>query len=137
MFSIVTEPIYISTNSAYSFVLQQESTISRFIKEAGLEITTKGIYQPKHKTIFSDFGYYQDEPRQSYFSQIDEKPKPTDNGIRDWKVGDIAIHDIFGRGTVVGIIDGTILQVDFIEHGKKSILATHPKIHKEEKGATA
>ena len=136
-FTRAKKHLYISTNSAYSFVLQQESTISRFIKEAGLEITTKGIYQPKHKTIFSDFGYYQDEPRQSYFSQIDEKPKPTDNGIRDWKVGDIAIHDIFGRGTVVGIIDGTILQVDFIEHGKKSILATHPKIHKEEKGATA
>ena len=129
--------LYITTNSAYSFVLQEESSVSRFIKEAGLEVKAKGLYQPKPRPAFSDFGYFQDEPRQPFYSQIQEPPKPTDNGIRNWKVGDIAIHEVFGRGVVVGIIDGTILQIDFDTHGRKSILASHPKISKEEKGATA
>ena len=136
-FTRAKKHLYITTNSAYSFVLQEESSVSRFIKEAGLEVKSKGLYQPKPRPAFSDFGYFQDEPRQPFYSQIQEPPKPTDNGIRNWKVGDIAIHEVFGRGVVVGIIDGTILQIDFDTHGRKSILASHPKVSKEEKGATA
>lgn len=136
-FTRAKKHLYITTNSAYSFVLQEESSVSRFIKEAGLEVKAKGLYQPKPRPAFSEFGYFQDEPRQPFYSQIQEPPKPTDNGIRNWKVGDIAIHEVFGRGVVVGIIDGTILQIDFDTHGRKSILASHPKVSKEEKGATA
>ena len=135
-FTRAKKHLYITTNSAYSFVLQEESTISRFIKEAGLEIKPKGLYQPRPKPAFSDFGYFPDEPHQPFYSQIKET-KPTDNGIRDWKPGDVAIHEVFGRGVVVSVIDGTILQIDFDTHGRKSILASHPKIRKEEKGATA
>ena len=136
-FTRAKKHLYITTNSAYSFVLQQESTVSRFIKEAGLEIKSKGLYQPKPRPSFADFGYYSDEPREPFYSQIQQPPKPVDNGIRDWKPGDIAIHEVFGRGVVVSVIDGTILQIDFDTHGRKSILASHPKIKKEEKGATA
>ena len=136
-FTRAKKRLYISTNSSYSFVLQEESTTSRFIEEAGLKIKPKGLYQPKVRQSYSDFGYFADEPRQTYVSQEERPPKPTDNGIRDWKVGDVAIHDVFGRGIVTGIIDGTILQIDFEQHGRKSILATHPKVRKEEKGATA
>ena len=136
-FTRAKKHLYITTNSAYSYVLKEESTTSRFIEEAGLKIKPKGLYQPKPRPKFSDFGYFADEPRPTYVSQTDAPPKPTDNGIRDWKVGDVAIHDVFGRGVVVGIIDGTILEVIFDTHGKKSILASHPKVHKEEKGAAA
>ena len=136
-FTRAKKHLYISTNSAYSFVLQEESTTSRFIKEAGLDVPIRGLYQPKPKPKFSDLGYFQDEPRPSYFSQVEEPPKPTNNGVRNWKVGDVAIHEVFGRGIVTGIIDGTILQVNFDTHGMKSILASHPKVRKEEKGATA
>ena len=136
-FTRAKKHLYITTNSAYSFVLQQESTVSRFIKEAGLEIKSKRLYQPRPRPAFSDFGYFPDEPHQPFYSQVQEPPKPTDNGIRDWKPGDVAIHEVFGRGVVVSVIDGTILQIDFDTHGRKSILASHPKIRKEEKGATA
>ena len=136
-FTRAKKHLYITTNSAYSFVLQEESTISRFIKEAGLEIKPKGLYQPRPRPQFSDFGYYPDEPRQTFYSQVQSPPKPTENGIRDWKAGDVAIHEVFGRGIVVAVIDGTILQIDFETHGRKSILASHPKIRKEEKGAIA
>ena len=136
-FTRAKKRLYITTNSAYSFVLKEESSVSQFIKEAGLEIPSRGLYQPR-KPQFSDFGYYEDRPASNYISQIHEQsPKPTDNGIRDWKVGDIAIHEVFGRGIVTQIIDGTILQIDFETHGRKSILASHPKVRKEEKGATA
>lgn len=137
-FTRAKKHLYITTNSSYSFVLQQESTVSRFIEEAGLKIPNRGLYQPKPKPAFFEFGFFSDYDEPTSFSQIhEEPPKPTDNGIRDWKVGDVAIHEVFGRGIVVAIIDGTILQIDFETHGRKSILATHPKVHKEEKGATA
>ena len=137
-FTRAKKRLYITTNSAYSFILKEDSSVSQFIKEAGLEIVNKGLYQPRKKPHFSDFGYFEDSPPSNYISQVHEQPpKPTDNGIRDWRVGDIAIHEVFGRGLVVGIIDGTILQIDFETHGRKSILASHPKVRKEEKGATA
>jgi len=137
-FTRAKKHLYITTNSAYSFVLQKESSVSRFIKEAGLEIKSKGLYQPKPRPYFSDFGYFpDDEPKQTFYSQVQKPPAPTDNGIKDWKAGDIAIHEVFGRGVVVAVIDGTILQIDFETHGRKSILASHPKVRKEEKGATA
>ncbi len=136
-FTRAKKHLYISTNSAYSFVLQHESTTSRFIDEAGLRVKPKGLYQPKPRPSFSDFGYYPDEPRPTAISQLDAPPKPTDNGIRDWRIGDVAIHDVFGRGIVTNIIDGTILQIDFETHGRKSILASHPKVRKEEKGVKA
>jgi len=137
-FTRAKKHLYITTNSAYSFVLQKESSVSRFIKEAGLEIKSKRLYQPKPRPYFSDFGYFpDDEPKQTFYSQVQKPPAPTDNGIKDWKAGDIAIHEVFGRGVVVAVIDGTILQIDFETHGRKSILASHPKVRKEEKGATA
>lgn len=136
-FTRAKKHLYITTNSSYSFVLQEDSTSSRFIEEAGLKIKPKGIYRPKPRPTFSDFGYYNDEPSPMFESQVKTPPKPIDNGIRDWKVGDIAIHEVFGHGIVTNIIDGTILQIDFETHGRKSILASHPKVRKEQKGVKA
>ena len=132
-FTRAKKHLYVSTNTSYSFVLKEESTNSRFIDEAGLKIARKGLYQPRPRPRYEDFGFFPDE---------EPKPAPMPSWAKeektsDWNVGDIAIHDVFGRGVVVGIIDGTILQIDFEQHGRKSILATHPKIKKEQKGATA
>lgn len=138
-FTRAKKHLYITTNSSYSFVLQKEAQLSRFVREAGLEITQKGYYQPQQPKIKpNSFGYYADPKYDPYESQvIEELPKPKDNGITDWKVGDVAVHEVFGVGVVTGIIDGTILQIEFETHGKKSILASHPKVKRMEKGATA
>lgn len=138
-FTRAKKRLYVTTNTQYSFVLQEDSMASQFIKEAGLEVIKKGYYQPQPKPFYSSSGFYPDDSFNPFESQVvkEEPPKPTDNGIRDWKVGDVAIHEVFGKGIVIQIIDGSILQVEFEEHGRKSILATHPKIRKEEKGATA
>lgn len=132
-FTRAKKKLYVTTNTAYSYVLGEDSSVSRFIDEAGLELKRKTLYQSAPKPSFSSFGYYPDEkPR-----FVQEPPKPADNGIRDWQVGDIAVHEVFGRGVVINVIDGTILQIDFENHGRKSILASHPKLSKESKGATA
>ena len=138
-FTRAKKNLYVSLNTGYSFVLEQNAAPSQFLKEAGLEVVPKGYYQPRPQPSFMDnIGFYPDQHFDGYESQMsDDPPPPKDNGIRDWKVGDIAIHEVFGRGVVVAIIDGTILQIEFEEHGRKSILATHPKISKESKGAIA
>ena len=135
-FTRAKKHLYVSTNSSYSFVLKEESSTSRFIDESGLKIQRKGLYQPKPRPKFEEFGYFPDE-QPSVAKPASVPPKANDNGIRNWQPGDVAIHEVFGRGIVVQVIDGTILQIDFETHGRKSILATHPKIRKEEKGAEA
>ena len=127
-----------SRNSSYSFVLGREATSSKFIEEAGLDLPMVGLYRPKPKATYNPESYFQDPVYDVFESQVEETPPPPkDNGIRNWKVGDIAIHQVFGRGVVTGIIDGTILEIDFESQGKKSILASHPKLSREEKGAQA
>ena len=132
-FTRAKKKLYVSCNTSYSFVLASKSIQSRFFEEAGLKFAKKDYYTPPpRRSIFDEFeadGYFSDEPI------IEETPNYSSD--TNWQVGDIAIHDVFGRGVVVGIIDETILEIEFDEHGRKSILASHPKIHKEEKGGQA
>lgn len=133
-FTRARKKLYVTCNTSYSFVLESRSTQSRFFDEAGLKFAKKDTYTPQKRQSFfsSNFhdGYYPDET-------YEEKSKVSYQTSSSWQVGDIAIHDVFGRGVVAGIIDDTILEIDFEEHGRKSILASHPKIHKEERGGLA
>ena len=132
-FTRARKKLFVSCNTSYSFVLGAKSIQSRFFDEAGLKFKKKDYYNaPPRKSFFSSFddGYFPDET-------FEEKPRPAPKYDNGWKIGDIAIHDVFGRGEVVGIIDDTILEINFDEHGKKSILASHPKVHKMEKGGQA
>ena len=133
-FTRARKKLFATLNSSYSFVLGAKSIASRFFQEAGLEFKKNDRFTPqKRPSIFDDYnsgiGYFADEP-------AEEKPEPVYHDTH-WEVGDIAIHDVFGRGVVVGIIDDTILDIDFENHGRKSILGSHPKVHKEEKGGQA
>lgn len=131
-FTRAKKKLFVTCNKSYSFVLQAQSTESRFFREAGLEFRRPTYSSNYSNSFFSDgknTGYFSDEPSKPFVSQIYDDS--------DWKIGDTAVHDVFGRGVVTGIIDGTILEIEFENHGKKSILASHPKIHKEEKGALA
>lgn len=133
-FTRARKKLFVTCNTSYSFVLESRAIQSRFFKEAGLEIHKNDYFTPKpRKSFFDDYasddGYFADEV-------VEEKPEPVYHDTV-WNVGDIAVHDVFGRGVVVGIIDDTILDIDFEEHGRKSILGSHPKIHKEEKGGQA
>lgn len=133
-FTRAKDKLYATCNSGYSYVLSSKSIRSRFFNEAGLVFVKKDFYQkPPVKPAYFDF--FADEQRSD--EDYIQEPEITENGITDWKVGDIAIHDVFGRGVVTGIIDDTIIQVDFEKHGRKSILGSHPKIHREKGGIEA
>ena len=142
-FTRAKRKLYVTTTKGYSFVLEGQTIPSRFIKEAGLSIPYEE-YSTKSSSPFgkikssSSFGFYSDEPAYDDFvnSIINNEPKKTSNNETNWQVGDIAIHDVFGRGVVTKVIDA-VIEVEFEEHGKKSILSTHPKVHKESKGAKA
>ena len=133
-FTRAKDKLYATCNSGYSYVLSSKSIRSRFFNEAGLVFVKKDFYQkPAAKPAYFDFFADENRSDEDYISE----PVMTDNGIVDWKVGDIAIHDVFGRGVVTAIIDDTIIQVDFENHGRKSILGSHPKIHREKGGIEA
>ena len=133
-FTRAKDKLYATCNSGYSYVLSSKSIRSRFFNEAGLVFVKKDFYQkPAPKPAYFDF--FADDSRSD--EDYIQEPVVTDNGIIDWHVGDIAIHDVFGRGVVTGIIDDTIIQVDFEKHGRKSILGSHPKIHREKGGIEA
>ena len=133
-FTRAKDKLFVTCNSGYSYVLSSKSIRSRFFNEAGLTFVKKDFYQktpakPKYLDFFAD----ESKSDEDYIKE----PVVVDNGITDWKVGDIAIHDVFGRGVVTAIIDDTIIQVDFEKHGRKSILGSHPKIHRERGGIEA
>ena len=129
--------LYLSYNNSYSFVLEENPQPSQFIREAGLNPFNEPAYKAERTPVYrgySSSGFYAD---QSYDdvkqTSFDDDDKPAVN----WEVGDIAIHEVFGRGVVTQVIDDTIIEVDFENHGKKSILASHPKIKKEPNGGLA
>ena len=133
-FTRAKDQLFATCNSGYSYVLESRSIRSRFFNEAGLVFVKKDFYiKPQQKHDFFDFFADETYSDEEYI----EEQKPTNNGITDWHVGDIAVHDIFGRGVVTAIIDETIIQVEFEKHGKKSILSSHPKIHREKGGIEA
>lgn len=133
-FTRAKDKLFVTCNSGYSYVLSSKSIRSRFFNEAGLTFVKKDFYQkPPAKPKYFDFFADESKSDEDYI----QEPVVVDNGIVDWKVGDIAIHDVFGRGVVTAIIDDTIIQVDFEKHGRKSILGSHPKIHRERGGIEA
>jgi len=130
-FTRARKKLYVTTNSGYAFTLQGRAIRSRFFEDAELEFNKHDYYQRPIKSN-NQFGFFGDEPRKD--DDYIQEPEVTDNGVRDWKVGDIAVHEVFGRGIVMKIIDDTIIEVHFENCGRKSILGSHPKVHKE-KGA--
>lgn len=148
-FTRAKRKLFVTCNKSYSFVLESYAIQSRFINEAGLTVR-QSEYKTKKSSFgtvrsSSSFGFYSDEPAYDDFvsslvSGDSAKPKEENKPKRsevDWSPGDIAIHDVFGRGTVLKVIDNTILDIEFESCGRKSILASHPKVHKEEKGGQA
>jgi len=145
-------------NTGYSFVSDSHAIPSEFFEDAGLKFPPteyqegygdyhSGYGRPDHSTgwktthqgtssFFSDgdaIDPFQKEPEPEVV-----EAKPASNGITDWKVGDIAVHEKFGEGEVLSIIDNSIIVVNFVSCGKKTLLANHPMLsRKASKGGLA
>lgn len=137
-FTRAKKKLYVTGNTGYSFVLGDYGRQSSFISEAGL-VNNKKPYQPKSFTRPNSVGYFWDEPSDDFYSDIKpkEEEKPKTNGITDWQIGDELTHEVFGKGVVVKVIDDTMIEVNFDNHGRKTLLSNHPKIHRESKGVMA
>jgi DNA helicase-2/ATP-dependent DNA helicase PcrA len=153
--------LYLSCNSSYSYVTDSAGAPSMFMKEAGVELPPDQDHNLWGATNWrsngarfrgSNNGWRKvaQQSSSSFFEDGDaidpfEKPKPkpeperpANNGISDWRVGDIAIHEKFGEGVVTSVLNGSIIVVEFKEQGKKTLLASHPLLsRKASKGGLA
>lgn len=153
--------LYLSCNSSYSYVTDSAGAPSMFMKEAGVELPPDQDHNLWGATNWRSNGSrfrgtnngwrkVAQQSSSSFFEDGDaidpfEKPKPkpeperpANNGINDWRVGDIAIHEKFGEGVVTSVLNGSIIVVEFKEQGKKTLLASHPLLsRKASKGGLA
>lgn len=140
--------LFMSCNSSYSYVTDTQATPSQFFEEAGIKLPSSepsgGYYnRPYNGGGRSSWKNVHNENKSDFFGDGDSispfenevedevEEEPANNGVSDWKVGDIAHHVKFGDGVVTSIIDKTIIVVDFKEAGKKTLLANHPMLSRK------
>lgn len=136
-FTRAKKQLFATTNTSFSFVLDDKSKQSQFFEEAGLKLNegyTERYQASKPTWMNSTFNDYVNElpPKKE-----EVKPHPATNDVTDWTIGDKVLHDKFGEGVVTQIIDETIIEVDFTSHGKKSLMANHFMLHRITKGGDA
>ena len=148
----------LTTNSGYSYTTDSRAIPSEFFAEAGISFPKENPFRSNYgggyrsrNNGWRTVGFGDRNNNNSFFSDGDaidpfeshtvvEEPKPeiTDNGVKDWQMGDRLHHDKFGDGAVVEIIDASIIVVLFDDGSKKTLLSSHPMIHRiAKKGAQA
>ncbi len=117
--SLIQEKLYLTDNTAYSFVTQTSKCSSRFVSEIDEDcIRHLNEEDKKHISIFDELKEHKT------YTQTKSKTS--------YKKGDIVIHTVFKEGVVLSEKDG-ILEIAFsYPHGVKKILASHPSIKKKE-----
>lgn len=160
-FTRAKKRLFLSTNSAYSYVTDSHAIPSSYFKEAGIEVprdeyggstrqswsasnknynkwgSSKGNGSSFKPSFFNDGNHVSPFEEKKEKPKIEDKPKPS-NGVTDWALGDKAHHEVFGDGTVIDIIDNTIIVINFDNAGKKTLLASHPKLSRiSKKGGAA
>lgn len=140
-FTRAKKKLYVSCNSSYSYVTDGNSMPSRFFEEAGIKLPnkqstfdgSKGFHRTFKKTTSYD-SFFSDGPAISPFEDDSKSPdiseKPKTNGVLDWKVGDNVHHEKFGDGVVTAVISTSIIQIQFANEGKKTLMANHPSLSK-------
>lgn len=124
-FTRAMKELFVSCNREFSYVANGNKVPSRFFKEAGL------IFQ---KSPYSS-SFEEERPKKKFVSaSIQRGAAPKENGVDDWRKGDLVQHDSFGEGIVMNVINNNIIEVMFKTVGKKTLLATHPALHRIKKG---
>lgn len=143
-FTRAKRKLYVSYNTGYSYIMNDNGAESPFIKEAGLTIqkTYSGDSfksDIRSRRTFDDFEPDNDpDPYfNSFFGRKTEiKPreniieKHETNNVSHWEVGDLLHHEKFGDGVVIGVLPGNLIKVNFDIHGEKILLGNHKFISK-------
>lgn len=138
-FTRAKERLYLTFSGGYNYVVGTNLVESQFIKESGNSSSSRPTSfnggfryesrpKPQRKYSFDDIRdddkiSFDDEP------QIVQEP-PKSNNITNWEVGDIVIHQKFGKGVVKALEGDNIIVVEFDSHGEKTLLGTHHMISK-------
>ena len=155
-FTRARKRLTLTCNTSYSYVTSTRNLPSQFFSEAGFSFPKESLYSSyggaSHfgkkennrvgfgRRNFDDEFFGDGDHIDPFASKPKEapKPKPRDNGIKDWKIGDLVSHDAFGDGVVVAVLDDNIFIVKFDDGSRRTMLSTHPKIHRKlKKGAQA
>ena len=138
-FTRAKERLYLTYSGGYNYVVGSNLVESQFIKESGNSSAIRPTsfnngyrYQPR-PTPQKKYGF--DDIRDDDTVSFDDGPHivqkaPQSNNITNWEVGDIVIHQKFGKGVVKALEGDNIIVVDFKEHGEKTLLGTHHMISK-------
>jgi DNA helicase-2/ATP-dependent DNA helicase PcrA len=107
----------LTCSSDFSFVIQGNLIPSRFFKEAGLEFARPTSALPYSSRMGS-------KTSTPIIPQASVRPTMT------FEVGDKIKHEAFGIGTILSLVDASIIEVRFDQFGVKKLIANHPKITK-------
>lgn len=112
-FTRARKQLFLSDSEGFSFVTDSPKISSRFIDEIGNEGIVHSGARPRFKT--SDYIH----------TAPSAKELIGDNQVDDWSVGDLVMHDTFGKGVVVKV-NKNILDIAFeLPVGLKSLMANH------------
>lgn len=110
--------LYLVESRGYSYVANGPKSASRFIDE----IDEHFIEHNGKSHRYVQDNYLASKPR------VPLKEEYQDTS--DWRVGDLVMHDVFGKGVILKN-DGSVLQIAFpIPYGIKSLVAGHPSLKK-------
>lgn len=111
--------LFLIESVGYSFVSNGPKVRSRFISEINDDyISHEGRKDTYHHESFI--------PKKVVSKQVFDEPKE----IREWRVGELVMHDVFGKGVIIKV-EKDILQIAFpVPYGVKSLLSSHPAIKK-------
>lgn len=110
-FTRAKKRLYLTDSQGFSFVSQSPKITSRFVDEIGCD-EVEHVGRPSQFKI-------RNYVHESYEDMIG------DNGINDWTVGDLVVHDIFGKGVVVKV-KGQLVDIAFeVPHGIKTLMGNH------------
>lgn len=117
-FTRAKKQLFLTDSEGFSFVTDSPKISSRFIDEIGIDGVKHVGTKPRYKTA----DYISTTP-----SKID---LIGNNEISDWEVGNLVLHDVFGKGVVVKV-NGTTLDIAFeLPVGLKTLMASHKALNK-------
>lgn len=123
--------LFLSSASGFSYVLNKNRFPSRFFQELDLQylkfISMNHIIENKEEKFYPKNYKFNKAITKTSFQEF-KKINTTKN---PWKINDLLIHDIFGKGVVIKII-GDKIEVAFHKNfgGIKILSADHPLIKK-------